>query len=448
MAPLEITFVNHASVQVQSGDIALLCDPWYQGDAFHKGWNLLSEPSPEEITALLNTTTHLWISHEHPDHFSIPFFKQYQAILKSRGIKVIFQPTDDKRVIKYLVANGLDVSELVFDKPVKLGKDFRVTCLKDGFLDSGLMIETANQKILNLNDCDVKTQERADQIFATVGVCDVLLTQFSYAAWKGGKDNKAWRELAAREKLNTVALQVATFQPKFVIPFASFVYFSNQRNFYLNDSVNHPGDVVQKLNGTDTQVLVMQPFDVFDGVHSPDRMKQAVSFWQEHYDSIEEKPRLCYEPVDLETLRAAFTKYQQRVFTNNSRWFMTLVRKLMPIKVFAPIVIRLDDLDLTVEVDLFGDQLAQSKADYDLSMSSESLRFVFANSFGFDTLSVNGCFEEGQRDGYSKAAKSLAIENLNNLGIEFRPAILLNMGLIMMFLGKLRNVAKKVRLGA
>ena len=25
----------------------------------------------------LKNITHIWISHEHPDHFSIPFFKQY-----------------------------------------------------------------------------------------------------------------------------------------------------------------------------------------------------------------------------------------------------------------------------------------------------------------------------------------------------------------------------------
>lgn len=446
MTAVEITFVNHASVQIRNNTTGLLCDPWYEGDAFHKGWNLLSEPDPEKILTLLNTTTHIWVSHEHPDHFSISFFKKYKKVLKSRGIRVVFQHTSDKRVIKFFAANDIDIVELPFNKPVELARDFYVTCIKDGFLDSGLLIETAGQKILNLNDCDVTTKERASEIFQTAGICDVLLTQFSYAAWKGGRENKTWRELAAREKLNSVALQVEIFQPKFVIPFASFVYFSNERNFYLNDSVNYPTDVVRKLDHADTQVMVMQPFDVFNGVHSRDRMKQAISFWASHYDSLGEKPLLTYETVDLDTLQIAFSKYRQRVFSNNSRVFMRLVSKLMPIKVFAPIVVFLDDLDANVKVDLFGDNLTMSASGADLIMSSESLHFLFENSFGFDTLSVNGCFEEGQKDGFSKAAKSLAIENLNNLGIQFRPSILLNMGLIFMFLKKLRNVARKVRL--
>ena len=45
-----------------------------------------------------------------------------------------------------------------------------------------------------------------------------------------------------------------------------------------------------------------------------------------------------------------------------------------------------------------------------LSMKSESLNFIFKNSFGFDTLTVNGCFEEVQKGGFVKATKTLAIE--------------------------------------
>ena len=54
----------------------------------------------------------------------------------------------------------------------------------------------------------------------------------------------------------------------------------------------------------------------------------------------------------------------------------------------------------------------------DLEMHSASLKFIFKNSFGFDTLTVNGCFQEA-RSGGLKGAKNLAIENLNNLGIKF-----------------------------
>lgn len=59
--------------------------------------------------------------------------------------------------------------------------------------------------ILNLNDCNVGIAVRAREICDAVGPCDILLTQFSYAARKGGRDNRAWRVAAAHEISKTTA---------------------------------------------------------------------------------------------------------------------------------------------------------------------------------------------------------------------------------------------------
>ena len=93
-----ITLVNHASVLIKGLDKSILTDPWYWGDAFHKGWSLMHENESIEIDALLNEASFIWLSHEHPDHFSIPFFKRYKKKIQERGIKVIFQDTRDQRV--------------------------------------------------------------------------------------------------------------------------------------------------------------------------------------------------------------------------------------------------------------------------------------------------------------------------------------------------------------
>ena len=79
-----------------------------------------------------------------------------------------------------------------------------------------------------------------------------------------------------------------------------------------------------------------------------------------------------------------------------------------------------------------------------LSMKSESLDFLFKNSFGFDTLTVNGCFEEEKKNGFVDATKTLAIENLNNLGIKIEFKTLFNFSVIKLFLTKLYRVAKKL----
>ena len=46
-------------------------------------------------------------------------------------------------------------------------------------------------------------------------------------------------------------------------------------------------------------------------------------------------------------------------------------------------------------------------------------------SFGFDTLTVNGCFEEASNGGFLVSTKTLAIENLNNLGMSISLGTLL-----------------------
>ena len=125
---------------------------------------------------------------------------------------------------------------------------------------------------------------------------------------------------------------------------------------------------------------------------------------------------------------------------------MRLIHFLSPIKAFQPITIYLDDLKKAVLINIFSDQLVESKnlESPDLIMSSEQLSFILKNSFGFDSLTVNGCFEEGQSGGFTKSAKTLAIENFNNLGFKFNWSLLLNFYLIKIFLEKLLFVTKKL----
>ena len=67
-------------------------------------------------------------------------------------------------------------------------------------------------------------------------------------------------------------------------------------------------------------------------------------------------------------------------------------------------------------------------------MSSELLNFML-NNFGFDTLTVNDALEEHNRGGFKKKTKSLALENLNNIGIMFNIKIFVNYNVILLFLG-------------
>jgi len=442
----KIEFINHSSVLISNEEVGLLSDPWYQGDAFHRGWNLLHELLDDEIKELLNRITHIWISHEHPDHFSISFFNKFGETIKEKGIEILFQETKDKRVEGFLKAKKFIVRILETNEWIKISNNCKVFNFKDGFYDSGLAIDISGKKFLNLNDCEIKSDSRCSEVLELVGECDVLLSQFSYAAWKGGRDNTLWRKKAAEDKLSTLSTQVKYFKPKVLIPFASFVYFSNTENFYLNDSVNTPNKVLEYFSDSKgVGIKVMKPFEVLNEFVLKDYdNNEALEFWNHSFAISNDTQKNNFETKDLDDLNNSFEVYKERIFKNNSKFFIRLLRMISPVPAFRTIMIQLHDINQVVKLNFFQDSLITTDSDPDISMSSESLDFIFNNMFGFDTLTVNGCFEELKKGGFSKMTRTLAIENLNNIGISVNFSIFLRIDLIILFLSRLFTVSKKI----
>ena len=121
-----------------------------------------------------------------------------------------------------------------------------------------------------------------------------------------------------------------------------------------------------------------------------------------------------------------------------------IIRVLSPIRAFQPVVVLLEDLNISVKFDYVEKTIIETNEPEMLSMKSESLYFLFESSFGFDTLTVNGCFEEKKKSGFVEAAKTLAIENLNSLGIKVEFKTLFNFSIIKLFLTRLYRVARKL----
>ncbi|GAC1700330.1 MAG: hypothetical protein NVS9B4_01570 [Candidatus Acidiferrum sp.] len=85
--------VNHTGFIIESEAVRLLCDPWIEGNTFNIGWTLLSRTKLryEDLSAI----THIWFSHEHPDHFNPPSLKKIPEEYR-RAITVVFHYTRDK----------------------------------------------------------------------------------------------------------------------------------------------------------------------------------------------------------------------------------------------------------------------------------------------------------------------------------------------------------------
>lgn len=123
---------------------------------------------------------------------------------------------------------------------------------------------------------------------------------------------------------------------------------------------------------------------------------------------------------------------------------MKLIKFLIPISFFRPVIIEVYDLNKNFKIDYLSRKIELINKKGMLKMNSACLNFLFKNTFGFDTLTVNGCFEEVSKNGFLNATKTLAIENLNNLGIYITIRNLLSFYVIKLFLTKLYRVARKL----
>ena len=435
-----LKFINHASISLRGNRTNLLTDPWYFGSVFHDGWNLIYENEENEIIKILNNTTHIWISHEHPDHFSVPFFIKFEKLLKKNSIEILFQKTKDRRVIDFLNKLGLNTTELEIGKEYLLEENFKIKCIKSGFYDSAILINLGNKKIFNLNDCDFSNSKDIKYLKEKHGSCDILLTQFSYAAWKGDKNNQKWEKKAAEEKINTILNQADILNAETVIPFASFIKFSNVRNHYLNRNSNTPDIVRNKTKNFKTSIVFFKPYEE----QKLDQIKQdedSIKFWRDEIGKSNKKVLFDYKnKISFDELNHAFHLYRERIFKSNSYLFIRILSMIPLIQAFKKVIIKVDDLDQSLILDLFSKKLFYTKSMHDISMSSESLNFIFKNSFGFDTLTVNGCFDLGHKNGFIKTSKILAIENLNNLGIYFDFKIIFNLKIFKIFFDLLNKV--------
>ena len=242
--------------------------------------------------------------------------------------------------------------------------------------------------------------------------------------------------------------------PKLKLNFKESKYATGRRKTSIAKVWLKKGSGKIYVNGKDFQnyfsseshkMQIMRPFEKLQNFSLTKHSNtNSLDFWRDSYLSIQNKDKNTFEIKDLDVLNSSFQDYQIRVFNNNSKLFIKLIRLFSPIPAFKKITIYLSDLNENVMVDLFSHQITVTKKDPEISMTSESLDFIFKNTFGFDTLTVNGCFEELKKGSFTKMVRTLAIENLNNIGISLNFLIFFRIDLVYLFLKRLFIVAKKI----
>ncbi len=409
---MQIRWINHASYLVAHDDVAVVCDPWLSGDAFDHGWSLLSESrfTPDDFADV----THIWFSHEHPDHFSPPNLKQIPQDIRSK-ITVIYQASLDGRVATFCRGIGFkEVIEIEPGEPLALSESLSIRVYPYTHGDSWSCMEVGDLTLLNLNDCVINTPERAEAIAERAGSVDILFTQFSNAQGIGNPDDTQRRRRAASEKLRRVQLQIAAIRPRYVVPFASFVWFSHQENYWHNDGANTVHTAVAFIEGqTPATAVCLYPDDRWDG-QGERCSAAALARYQEDYDRLQTRAPNASPSTDVPTLKAQHGAFMDRLLTKNSQVVLSALRWSRRLR---PTRVHLTDLDCCVVFDLQRFEPTKcAPTDCDISLSSSALSYCFRFEWGGDTLSVNGRFTLPPGGEHAHFRRYFSLANLNNKG--------------------------------
>ena len=220
---MKIEFVNHSSIIIKS-KFDILCDPWYQGTAFADGWRLLYD-NAIDINAL--NYDKIWVSHEHPDHFSIPTLKQI-----SGPRDFLYQQTQDKKVKSYLEAAGHSVTEMPDNQSMKIGGLELTTIVTEGY-DSCFLVNEDGCKFLNINDSQLDRVDELEKLVRHLPI-DFIAIQFHYANWAGNPGDELIPEMKRKSAVERVKKVAEFCGTKNVMLFASYVYYCHEENFYWN----------------------------------------------------------------------------------------------------------------------------------------------------------------------------------------------------------------------
>lgn len=409
---MKIKFINHACFVVESSGQRIMCDPWFNETVFDNGWSLVHEvevPAPQEYD-------YVWISHEHPDHFRPSLFLN-GAIPNEKKI-ILQQRTKDKKLLNWFNNKKYSVLEVPNDGYLKLDGDFNLSGDLNYDFDSWVCFKSGDKTILNLNDCiSFKTDHEIQQLKDKVGHVDLLMVQFSFANWTGNRGDLKTPQKARNIILKNLKRIFDVIKPSYILPFASFVYFSHEENFYLNSNSIKIDDFVDYFS--EENIVVMKPGDQWDISEKWTDNSKNINFWKNSFNNIDKTLLTKTKTASMEQLEQSFLNMKQKIHEKNDMSaFAAEVSDLHPCKIF------LTDLAIAFSFDILSDfkKIPSVREECDISMSSESLLNVMKNSWGFGTLMINGRFQANYEN-FHNFVKQTRIDYMNNIGKYFPKSI-------------------------
>ena len=362
-----IRFINHACFSITIGEEMIMFDPWFSGAVFNESWRLLKESNVEDLD--LSKLTTILITHEHPDHLHWASLKRIKEKCKNK-IRIVFPKRSNKNVRDNLVNLGFVVAEMPPNKLFKISNNFSVANFPSGH-DSAYVVKTEDKTILNQNDCKLSNDQCA-LIKSMCGEIDAYFMQFSLAGYYANRDDTDGLRRAKSDHASMLVNYAKVFNPKIVVPFASFIYFCRERNKFLNDWVVDLSEIPIK-----TQVLYYDDELMWSG--DDNRTDLNKSLWRSlvNESKLIEKSRLIN---------------QEEIVDSANKFFKQIVSQHTP----PTTAFDLFDLDCKILIN-YKDRQVKFVKNTDVptagKVTSLDINNFFKFPWGADTLKITSCFD-------------------------------------------------------
>jgi len=150
---MKIRYIYSACVVIETGDIKLLCDPWFTPGAYYGAWHHFP-PLPEiGPIDLIGKVDAIWVSHIHPDHYDPIFLGRYLARYPSTRLFTTLGGHPSLKLAISLEGLGDRLKEISL-LPVgdTLLRTFPNNAYPGWNIDSALLVTEGITSVVNMND--------------------------------------------------------------------------------------------------------------------------------------------------------------------------------------------------------------------------------------------------------------------------------------------------------
>ena len=201
---------------------------------------------------------------------------------------------------------------------------------------------------------------------------------------------------------------IEKFEPLYTIPFASYIWFCNDQNYYFNKYSNKISEVYDFLKKTNTSPIVLYPGDNWS-IKSPyfDSLK-SVKKYMIDYEKIREFELTTFNKIDLNDLKKSAQKFIDRSKRINSK---------VKLKLYKPLRMYLIDHESFFTFSFNkGLRKIESLKKVDISFQSQNLKYCFDFMWGFDTILVSGTYQKPEGGNFQRFLELQWIAHQNNIG--------------------------------